>query len=160
MPGMTSMDDDIVSVGAPLPRIAAVQALGGRQVRVTWRNGKSVNVDLAPVLLSRRIFIPLRDDDDLFLTVRVNEDGNAIEWDGGIELTALWIESLPPIGMDNDEFRSIMSRLDYSLDGMASALDISRRQVANYRGSEPIPNHIAYAARYLLERAPSAREVA
>jgi len=38
-----------------------------------------------------------------------------------------------------------------SLDGMAIALDISRRQVASYRKDKPIPRHIALAARYLVE---------
>ena len=53
--------------------------------------------------------------------MRDNEDGNALEWDGGIELTA--------------------------------ALEISRRQVAEYRDTKHIPNHIALATRYLAERA-------
>lgn len=153
MSGAASMTDEIVSVGAPLPRLAAATIIDGNRVRVTWRNGNSVTVDLDPVLKSHRHFIPLRDNEELFQTLRVNEDGTALEWDGDIELTAVWIASLPPIGMENSEFRQIMDRLHMSLDGMASMLMVSRRMIAEYRGTKPIPNSIALASRYLFDRA-------
>lgn len=146
------MDDEIITVGRPLPRIAAASIIDNRRIRVAWRDGASVTVDLAPVILSHRHFIPLRIDDELFQTLRVNEDGNALEWDGEIELTAVWISRLPAVGMENAEFRDIMSRLDMSLDGMAAALDVSRRLIAEYRGTKPIPGHIALATRYLAGR--------
>ncbi|MFB9952628.1 hypothetical protein ACFFP0_27600 [Rhizobium puerariae] len=38
-----------------------------------------------------------------------------------------------------------------SLEGMASALEISRRLVADYRKDKPIPRHVALATRYLVE---------
>ena len=147
----TADSDEFISVGQPLPRIGAVRTIGGRRIRVVWRDGTARIVDLAPVLLSHRHFIPLREGDDLFQTIRVNADGVALVWDGGIELTAEWIERLPPAGMDNAEFRQIMDRLHLTLDGMAAQLEISRRQVAAFRGSKPIPNHIALAIRYLNE---------
>jgi hypothetical protein len=155
MNGDVSMADDIVSMGSPVPRLAAAMIIDGRRVRVTWRDGNSVTVDLDPVLLSHRHFIPLRDNDDLFQTLRVNEEGTALEWDDGIELSSLWISRLPEVGMQNAEFRAIMRKLHYSLDGMASALEISRRLVAMYRGVAPIPAHIALSARYLAEKAES-----
>lgn len=147
------MDDEIIAVGRPLVRIASAEVSGGRRVRVVWRNGEDTTVDLAPVLQSRRLFIPLRNDDTLFATMHVNEDGNALEWDGGIELTAVWIARLPPVGMSNTEFRELMGKIGATLDGMAAALEISRRQVADYRDTKHIPNHIALATRYLAERA-------
>ena len=153
MNGDVSMADDVISFGHSLPRLATAMIIDGRRVRVTWRDGNSVIVDLGPVLLSHRHFIPLRDNDDLFQTLRVNEEGTALEWDEGIELSALWISRLPEVGMQNAEFRAIMRKLRYSLDGMASALEISRRLVAMYRGAAPIPAHIALSARYLAERA-------
>ena len=145
MNGNVSMADDVISFGHSLPRLATAMIIDGRRVRVTWRDGNSVTVDLGPVLLSHRHFIPLRDNDDLFQTLRVNEEGT--------ELSALWISRLPEVGMQNAEFRAIMRKLRYSLDGMASALEISRRLVAMYRGAAPIPAHIALSARYLAERA-------
>jgi hypothetical protein len=150
--GLASTDDDIIDVGAPLPRIETAEALDGRRMRVEWRGGGTVTVDLAPVFQSRRVFIPLRDNDALFRSVAVNEDGNALEWPDGSELSAFWIATLPPMGMSNTEFRELMAGMGLTLDGMASALEISRRQVADYRKAKPIPNHIAFATRYLADR--------
>ncbi len=150
MSGIASTDE-FVTAGRPLPRIASVDILERSKVRVVWRDGGSVIVNLAPVLKSHRHFIPLRDDSDLFRTLRPAEDGTAIEWDGGIELSAEWIERLPPAGMENAEFRQLMERLGLSLEGMAEQLEISRRQVASYRAGLPIPAHVALAVRHLAE---------
>lgn len=151
MNGNASMDNDIIAVGTPLPRIASVEALDGRKISVKWRSGKTQVVDLAPVIASKRLFIQLRTDDALFKTLHVNEDGNAIEWADGSELSAVWIEQLAPVVFDNAEFRSAMDELHMSLDGMAAALEVSRRLIADYRKDKPIPRHIALATRYLVE---------
>lgn len=153
MSGTASMVDEIVSVGRPLPRLAAATIVDGTQVRVTWRDGNSITVDLDPVLHSHRHFIPLRKNEELFQTLRVNEEGTALEWDNAIELSAMWIATLPAVSMENYEFRMIMDDLAMSLDGMASALAVSRRMIAAYRGTKPIPTTIALASRYLFERA-------
>lgn len=147
---MNSMDE-FIKVGSPLPRIRSIAVAGDRNVKVTWRDGRTDLIDLAPAILSHRHFIPLRNDAELFATLRPNEDGTAIEWDGGIELSAEWIERLPSTSMANADFREAMSRLGLSLDGMAAQLEISRRQVAQYRKDKPIPRHIALATRYLVE---------
>jgi hypothetical protein len=156
MSGIASTADDIISVGHPLPRIASVVLIERKRVRVAWRDGRATTVDLAPVIQSHRAFIPLREDDDLFQTLRVNEDGNAICWDDEIELSAEWLERLPPVGMENVEFRQAMKTLGLTLEGMAAQLDVSRRLVASYRGVEPIPAHVALAVRYLMEHGSSA----
>lgn len=153
MNGTASMaDNDIIAFGAPLPRLASAVILDRKRVRITWRDGNAVTVDLEPVFLSHRHFIPIRNNDELFQTLRVNEDGTALEWDDGIELSAVWIARLPAVGMANSEFRSIMEELGMSLDGMASQLEVSRRLIAEYRATKPIPNAVAFAARYLLMR--------
>lgn len=144
-------DDDIISVGDPLPRIAEAVPLEGRKVRVTFDGGSSKVVDLAPALASRRVYIPLREDDDLFRTLRVSEYRNAIEWDGGLDFSAVWLDKLPSLDFDNAAFRKAMDDLKLSLDGMAAQLEISRRLVASYRKDKPIPRHIALATRYLVE---------
>lgn len=145
------MNDDLISVGEPLPRIEAVEPLEGRKLRILWRSGKQQLVDLAPVLLSRRVFIPLREDDALFRAVTVEEDGISIEWPGELDVSASWLAKLPSLEFDNSSFRSAMDELGMSLEGMAAALDISRRQVADYRKAKPIPRSIAFATRYLIE---------
>jgi hypothetical protein len=137
---------------APLPRIDTAEPLDGRKVRVTWRDGSSQDIDISAALASRRIFLRLRTDDALFRTLRVNEDGNAIEWDDGAELTAIWIERLAPSSLKNDEFREAMDRLGFSLDGMASRLGLSRRLIASYRKDKPIPETVGLAVRYLIDK--------
>lgn len=151
MNGTASMNADVVAVGAPLPRIATATPLSGRKVTVVWRDGGTKTVDLAPALNSRRVYIPLRDDDKLFGTLRVSEYGDAIEWDGDLDFSAVWIDHLPSVDFDNAAFREAMSRLGLSLDGMAAQLEISRRLVADYRKDKPIPRYIALATQYLIE---------
>jgi len=148
------MSDDIITVGKPLPRIAAAFPLDGRKAKVVWTSGAVKVVDLAGALHSRRIFIPLREDDALYRTLRVSEMGDAIEWDGAdLEFSALWLDRLPEAEFSNDEFRRAMDAMNLTLDGMAADLDISRSLVAEYRKDKPIPRHVALATRYLLERA-------
>jgi hypothetical protein len=43
-------------------RITAIQAIGGRRVRVTFRDGFAGEVDLTPLLDCGPIFEPLRDE--------------------------------------------------------------------------------------------------
>jgi hypothetical protein len=151
MNGSGSIKDDLIVAGAPLPRLAAAEPLDGRKVRLTWVSGEPTIVDLAPVLASRRIYIPLREDDALFRSMRVAEWGNAIEWGGDLELSAVWLSRLPPVVFDNEDFRRAMDHLGMTLDGMAAALEVSRRLVADYRKNKPVPRHIGLAVRYLLE---------
>lgn len=144
------------SAGAPLPRIAAATVLDGRLVHVRFASGEEKTVDLAPALASRRIFIPLRENDDLFRRMKISPWADALEWPGpDLEFSAEWLEALPPVTFTNAEFRAAMEALGLSLDGMAAALEISRRLVASYRKDKPIPRHIALATRYLLDHAPA-----
>lgn len=135
-----------------MPRIDAVETLDGRKIRVNWRGGGTNIVDITPALASRRVFLRLRTDDELFRTARVSEFGNAIEWEDGAELTAIWIERLAPVSLRNEEFRTAMDELGYSLDGMASRLGLSRRLVASYRKDKPIPETVGLAVRYLVDQ--------
>lgn len=152
MSGIVSTDDEIVSVGAPLPRIRSARALEGTKVEITWRTGQIEIKDLAPALFNHRAFVRLRDNDAAFSAVSVNEEGNALEWNGGEELSAEWIERLPVASMSNAEFRAAMDEAKMTLEGMAVTLGISRRQIAEYRKDHPIPPYIVYSVRYLLGR--------
>jgi hypothetical protein len=136
----------------PLPRIERASALEGRKVLVVWRSGVEQEIDVSAALASRRIFLRLRGDDELFKTLRVNEDGNAIEWADGAELSAIWLERLAPSSVKNDEFRSAMDELGFTLDGMAARLGLSRRLIADYRKDKPIPETVGLAVRYLVEQ--------
>ena len=74
------MNDDIIKVGERLPRIMSAKPLTGRTIEIMWEGGIVKIVDLKPALASRRLYIPLRDDDALFNTLSVSEYGDAIEW--------------------------------------------------------------------------------
>ncbi|MGH2343107.1 DUF2442 domain-containing protein [Segnochrobactraceae bacterium EtOH-i3] len=148
--------DDVISVGAPLPDLIEATPLAGRLVYIRFASGVEKTVDLAPALASRRIFIPLREDDALFRKMTISPWADALTWPGpDLEFPADWLEDLPPATFSNTEFRDAMDRLGLSLDGMAAALEISRRLVADYRKDKPIPRHIALATRYLVEHAPA-----
>ncbi len=147
-------DDDAIAVGNPLPEIAWAVPLGGRRVKVMWKDGRTKVVDLTGPFASRRLFIPLRSDDRLFATMRVSEYGSALEWDGpDLEFSASWLDRLPEAEFTNAEFREAMERLRLTNEGMAAELEISRSQVAEYKKGKPIPRHIAHATRYLLSQA-------
>lgn len=157
MNGSVSIRGDIITASAPLPRLAGAVPLEGRRVALVFRDGEAKTVDLMPALASRRIYIPLRHDDALFATLRVSDYGDAIEWNVGegkpaLDFSALWLARLPAANFGNTDFRDAMDRLGMSLDGMAAQLGISRRLVADYRKNTPVPNHIALAMRYLVER--------
>jgi hypothetical protein len=150
-------DNDFVTVGKPIPRIQSATPVGGRKLKIVWKNESSKVVDLSAALASRRIFIPLRADDALFESVRVSEYGDALEWDGpDLEFPASWLDRLPEADFSNEDFRAAMDALHLSLDGMAADLEISRSLVAEYRKDKPIPRHVALATRYLLSRSKAA----
>jgi len=146
------MSDDIITVGKPLPRIAHAVPLDNRKVKVIWTDGSIKVVDLSGALASRRIYIPLRDDDGLFRSLRVTDYGDGIEWNDELDFSALWLDRLPEAEFTNEEFRNAMDVLKLSNEGMAADLEISRSQVAEYKKDKPIPRHIALATRYLLGR--------
>ncbi|MBN9055223.1 MAG: DUF2442 domain-containing protein [Rhizobiales bacterium] len=147
-------DDEIISAGAPLPRLASVMPLDGRKLRVQFEDGREKTVDLASALESRRFYKPLRDNDDLFRAFRISEYRDSIEWNDDLDFSAVWLEALPEAEFSNEEFRAAMDRMGMTLDGMAEALEVSRRLIADYRKDKHIPRHISLATRYLIEHAP------
>ena len=144
-------DEDIVAVGKPLPRLREAVALEGRKVRVVFEDGRTKVVDLTAPLESRRFYKPLRADDALFRSFRISQYRNALEWSDDLDFSALWLETLPSAEFSNADFRAAMDDLGMTLDGMAAALEVSRRLIADYRKDKPIPQHISLATRYLLE---------
>ena len=115
------MENELIAVDKPLPRISSVHLLDARKVRIDWAGGVSRVVDLMPALASHRAFIALRSDDNLFRTVQVNEDSNALKWADGSELSAEWAERLPSCVMANSEFRTAMDDLHSSIAVHAGA---------------------------------------
>jgi len=89
--------DDNLSVGKPSPTIVAAYPGAGWRVHLVLRypdGAVEKTVDLTPILKTGRIYAPLLEDRALFATVRVDEDGKALEFDGDFKISATAIEWL------------------------------------------------------------------
>ena len=97
MHGNALTESDVISVGSSLPKIRHAEHMGSFLIRLTFDGGPTRTVDVRPTLESRALFAPLRDNPDLFRRFVINEDGNALEWPGEIELSAVWLARLDAI---------------------------------------------------------------
>lgn len=148
---------DTISMGDPLPRLGTVSPHTGWAVAVTWcagsREGRRETVDLAPMIFAFRHYRPLRDDPDLFKTVRLAADGTAIAWgEGAVDMAATTLERLAEETMTPADFSAFLSRHRLTFDAAAAQLGISRRLVAYYAKERAVPRYIALACAYLDER--------
>lgn len=135
-----------------MPRIRSAKPRDRRDALIEWKDGGEVLVDLSPAFTTLRIFRRVRKDDELFRSMKVDEYGDALIWDDGAELSAMWIEELAWASMDNREFRDAMETLRMTLDSMAARLGVARRLIADYRKDKPVPKVVALATRYLLSQ--------
>ena len=88
-------EEDNISAGKPPPTIAAAFAGGERRAHLVLRYPDGIVekiVDLAPIIDFG--CNPLVENDALFATMRVNEDGNSLEFNGGFKILATTIEWL------------------------------------------------------------------
>jgi hypothetical protein len=147
-----------VVVGRVLARIASVTAKPPSTVVVTWaegeREGLTDTVDLAPMLFVYKLYKPLRDDPELFKSVRITAHGAALAWgaDEEIDLSASALLDLAEEAMTAVDFKAFLARHHFTFDAAAAALGISRRLVAYYAQGRTIPRTVALACAYLDER--------
>lgn len=89
-------ESDTVVVRRELPRVAAIRALDGTRVAVTWTSGAEQPVDLAPMIATYKLYAPLRENPLLFETVHVGERGSSIAWGEGdtIDMSAVALKRL------------------------------------------------------------------
>ena len=66
-------------------RIRSVKPLEGFRVHLEFTNGEQKTVDLEPFLRGP-IFQPLRENPELFRSVRVDEELGTIVWDNGADI--------------------------------------------------------------------------
>jgi hypothetical protein len=87
-------------VGLPMPQIGSVEADSDFSIRVTWvgnvNASLSTTIDLAPIILTYKLYRPLRDNPELFRTVHITNEGRAIAWgtNDEIDMPATAIEQL------------------------------------------------------------------
>lgn len=140
--------NDIIGVGAPIPKIREVQAGKPYIVHVSWRDGRCEAIDVAPIVLSYKAFRPLRDDPARFAAVSVDEHGSAIVWSEGMDIANYTLDRLAVVTrpMSREDFRTWMKRHGLTIDTAAPVLGISRRQAAAYSsGEKPIDRAIKLA---------------
>jgi predicted transcriptional regulator len=146
-----------------MPSIGKVAASDATHVRVTWNRGShkgtTAEVDVAPLIYSKKVFVPLRNDPALFQTVHIVEGGAAIAWgdDDQIDMAATTVERLADESMTPADFSAFLQRHSLSLDAAAAHLGISRRLVAYYAKDREIPRYIALACAYLDQALSAAR---
>ncbi|GJE81551.1 DUF2442 domain-containing protein [Methylorubrum thiocyanatum] len=154
---------DRITVGEPLPRLASVVAGGPYEVALTWaegaRVGRSDVVDLAPIILTYKVFRPLREDAAQFRAVRLGEGGRSIVWpdDADLDIGADSLEGLAEETMTNADFAAFLQRHGLTYDAAAAHLGISRRMVAYYAKSHAVPRVLALACRYIDLQADASR---
>jgi len=142
--------NDWITVGAPIPKIAAVEPGAPFEVTVTWRDGTRDRIDLAPFLAAFKVYRPLRQDPARFAAVRVDEHGSGIVWSDEIDIAAYTLDRLAQVSrpMSREAFRDWMKRNGLTLDTAAPVLGLSRRQVAAYSsGEKPIDRPTKLACR-------------
>jgi hypothetical protein len=156
--------EQVISIGEPMPRLARVARHGVYEVAVEWAAGSAREhnadlVDLAPLILTHKLYKPLRGNPDLLDTVHMIEDGSSIAWgaDDAIDMRATSIERLAEEQMSSADFRAWLEQHKLTYDAAAAQLGISRRLVAYYADQRPVPRYIALACCYLdLKLAPKA----
>jgi hypothetical protein len=147
---MNEIDNILLGTDGPMPRLGGVRAIDSSNVAVNWiegmRAGRSEAINLLPLIDNFKIYEPLRHNKELFSTVHLIEDGNAIAWgDGAIDMAATSIERLAEETMTPGDFCAFLERNGLTHQGAASVLGRSRRQIEYYLSAGAIPRVIALA---------------
>ena len=138
-----------------LPRLVSVRPTTRFPVlEIRWQGGEQHRVDLSGPLSAFKFYTPLRDNPDLFKTVRLGDLGTDIVWDGGIDMSSDTLRRLADEQTGHtisaEGFRKWRERNAHTLDTVARALGLSRRMVAYYeQGEKPIPRFVALATKAL-----------
>lgn len=129
-------------------RIQSIEVMKPYHLSITFKDGKTFNVNLERIIKEYPALTPLTDE-LLFSQVRVDESGITLTWTDEIDLAGdnLRAEAVEQSGgISHERIWNWMHRNNLTLDTAASALGISRRMVAYYRnGERPIPKHIWFA---------------
>jgi len=151
-------EEDTIEVGDPMPRLGSVAHHADLKLVVSWRYGLRAEradiVDLAPVIMTYKVYRPLRDNPELFKSVHLTADGTAIAWgdNDAIDMAATTIERLAEESMTSSDFHAWLERLKLTYEAAAAQLGISRRLVGYYADRRDVPRYIALACRYLSSR--------
>jgi hypothetical protein len=142
--------NETVDSGIPIPKIARISDVGNLRFQVVWaegaRAGMTEEIDLSRAINSYKIYGPLRQNDKLFKTAHLIDDGTAVAWGKNeIDMSAETIESLAQESMSSEDFATFLARNKLAQAEAARLFGRSRRQIAYYLNPGPIPRIIALA---------------
>ena len=106
-------------------------------VSVTWADGRTEEVDLAPLIFRYKVLRPLRDL-ETFRNVEVDEYGNGLRWgdDPDLEVSPEQlrdlIEEQRGPRLRTSFFRAWMARGHLKQEDVAGLLNVSKRTIAGY----------------------------
>lgn len=137
-------------------KLIHVTALRDHIVLLGWESQSETEVDLSLPIFGRRSGVKLRNNWELFSTVKVRADGGAITWpEVGADIPVEQLLRMPAGEMTTAQFRAVCDELAVGSEGIAAALGMSRRAITDYKGGAPIPKSVAHAMRYLRSKAIS-----
>lgn len=147
---MNANATELVDSGIPSPRIEQLWILGRLRLGVQWAEGlrapRTDEIDLSPAINSYKYYRLLRNNDPLFRTARLADDGYVVAWDGGkIEMSADTIETLARESMSSQDFADFLARNHLTQAAAAFLLGRSRRQIGYYLNPGPVPRIVALA---------------
>jgi hypothetical protein len=147
--------NEMIDTGIAIPRIAKIWVVGDLCLEVLWaegaRAGKTDEIDLSPAINSYKVYRPLRQNQKLFKTARLIDEGTAVAWGNNeIDMSAETIETFAQESMTSEDFAAFLVRNRLTQADAARLLGRSRRQIAYYLNPGPVPRVIALAC-YGLE---------
>ena len=135
------------------PRLAAVKALPGYRLRLTFIDGSVHTVALADEFDKFPGLAPLRDSKAFSKAVIIEGEGWTVEWPAlAIQIGAatLWLDAQAQNATDENTrlFAQWRARHGLSLTEAAKALGMTPRTMSAYgSGSRPVPRYIALACK-------------
>jgi hypothetical protein len=148
-----------LTLSTPMPRIASLKVVEHLVIEVVWKSGfrrsRTDVVDLSPIINLLKLYRPLRNNELLFRTVHLIEEGRVLAWgeDEQIDMPAESVEELAQETMTPNDLRDFLETNDLTHGEAAALLDRSRRQIENYlSGKEPIPRLFVLACFGLAAR--------
>ncbi|RLU04709.1 hypothetical protein CS078_21945 [Pseudomonas prosekii] len=132
------------------PRLAAVKALSGFRLELTFIDGQQLTLSLSGDLQTYPGLRPLLDN-RVFEAAAIGDDGWTVEWaDADIQIGAdsLYLDALAQNAADENTriFIDWRARTGLPLNQAAEALGVSARSISRYsNGREAVPRALALA---------------
>lgn len=129
--------------------LKAVKALVGTELQLTFADGETMRVDVAPIVERSPVLRPLLDA-AVFKRAKLGEWGGSVTW--GTDVLELAADNLRARaieqagGFSHEIIMEFMHRHGFTQQGAADALGLSRRMLAYYlSGEKPVPRTVALA---------------